>query len=219
MTPYHLQHALAAAWSLQAARRRLADLAAVEARQNARGLTDAADGLRSTTYGQRHATGGHSDPVSGLLTAGTRPARQTWWADLLHRSSDKLNWLAQQLDGRRPEAAFGMDPIARILAAVPKVQPGTARVAAQHLADEDTWVRAAVGMPAGGTPLTGVPCPRCGIRQLTAHTDGPAEVWTVTCPCVCVGAGCPCGMPGAVEGVAHIWPRAAVLGAVATDQT
>ncbi|MCM0673181.1 hypothetical protein NCC78_00315 [Micromonospora phytophila] len=47
--------------------------------------------------------------------------------------------------------------------------------------------------------------------------------WTVVCATnrLCAGVGlvegegCPCGMPGAVEGVAHIWPHPLVLGAVA----
>ena len=217
MTPHHLD-ALAAAHSLQAARTRLAHLAAAEARQNTDAALHAADGLRSTTYGQRHATGGHSDPVSGLLTAERRPVRVTRWADLLHRSSGKLDWLAGHLDRRSPEAAFGMDPIARILAVVPKVQPGTAALIARHLHDEDQWVRNAVGLDPDRQPLPGAPeCPGCRQRRLELCTSGPETAWVVVCAarCLCGGAGCGCGMDGAVEGAPHIWPRAAVIGAVA----
>ncbi|MEU5945120.1 hypothetical protein ABZ793_06105 [Micromonospora sp. NPDC047465] len=218
-SPHHL-HATAAAWSLQAARRRLAELALQEARRNAHGLLDAAPVLRSSSaYGIRHGVGGHGDPTSSLLLLASRPTRDTTWADLDQRLSGKLDWLAGQLDHRSPDAAFGMDPIARILAMMPKVQPGTARIVARHLADEDAWAREAIRQPRPAQPLTGVPCPHCGERQLVVQTAGPVDAWTVVCATgrLCVGQGCPCGMPGAVEGAAHIWPRDAVIGAVAGD--
>lgn len=74
-------------------------------------------------------------------------------------------------------------------------------------------------------PLPGVECPACRHRLVYTQTAGPEEAWTVVCAaeCRCRGVSddpkhadrrCPCGMPGAVEGVAHIWPRAAVIGAV-----
>ena len=68
---------------------------------------------------------------------------------------------------------------------------------------------------AAPTRAGGVARPRCATRALTVNCAGPVDGWTVTCVCLCVGAGCPCGMAGAVEGVAHIWPRSSVIGAVA----
>ena len=212
MTPHHLD-ALAAAHSLQAARTRLAHLAAAEARQNADAALHAADGLRSTTYGQRHATGGHSDPVSGLLTAERRPVRVTRWADMVDRLTGKLGWLADQI-----HAGPGPDPWRRLHDALPRMQAGTAAVVARHLHDEDTWVRNAVGLDPDRQPLPGTPeCPGCRQRRLELCTAGPETAWVVVCAarCLCGGQGCPCGMDGAVEGAPHIWLRAAVIGAVA----
>lgn len=210
-SPHHL-HATAAAWATRAATRRLAQLAALEARQTVHAALAAAPGLRSPTYGTRHGVGDHADPTLTTLTAA--PVRLVQWADLLRRADDRLTWIAGHVAGRRAEAAAGMDPVDRILTVLPKLQPGTAAIVGEHLADENTWIRDAVRMPPSGALLPGVPCPRCGVRQLQVHTEGPESAWTVTCSCRCVGQGCRCGMPGAVEGVAHIWPRYGVLGAV-----
>ncbi|AYF30622.1 hypothetical protein CSH63_24895 [Micromonospora tulbaghiae] len=211
MTPHHL-HALAAAWSLQAARQVLAFHVDRERRHNANGLLDAAPILRSPTYGTRHATGDHGDPT-GTLLLDTRPTRDTTWSDLNRRLDGKLRWLADQT----PTAPAGPDPWWRLYDALPRLQPGTAATIGRHLTDEERWVRDAIRQPRPTAPLVGVPCPHCGERQLVVQTAGPAEAWTVVCTTgrLCIGPGCGCGMPGAVEGVAHIWPRHVVLGAVA----
>ncbi|MFF0823038.1 hypothetical protein ACFYUR_21975 [Micromonospora haikouensis] len=209
MTPYHL-HALAAAWSLQAARGRLAQLARTESTRHTTELLAAATVLRSPTYGTRHSSGDHGDPTGVTLL--TAEPRVTTWADLLGRLDHRLAWLAGQVGGD-----LGWTPLTCILVAIPAMSPGTARIVAQHLADEDAWVRAAVRLAPATTPLPGVACPHCGERQLVVQTAGPTEVWTVVCATgrPCTGQGCGCEMPGAVEGAAHIWPRTAVLGAVA----
>ncbi|TDB92424.1 hypothetical protein E1091_12950 [Micromonospora fluostatini] len=207
-TPHHLA-ATAAAWSLQEARRRLAQLARDEVRLADAGLLAAASALRSPTYGTRHSSGDHGDPTGQW--AGTREPRITTWADLLDRLDHRLRWLGDTL--RCPDGPA----LGRILTALPTLQPGTARVVAAHLADEDAWVRAACRMPAATTPLPGVECPHCGERQLQVLCAGPVDAWVVVCATgrPCTGQGCRCGMPGAVEGAPHIWPRARVLGAVA----
>ncbi|RKN38487.1 hypothetical protein D7223_31160 [Micromonospora endolithica] len=132
---------------------------------------------------------------------------------MLHRSTAKLRWLADQL----PTAPAGPDPWWRLYDALPRLQPGTAALIARHLADEDRWIREAVGVGPDRAPLPGVPCPHCGERQLVVQTAGPVDAWTVVCATgrLCTGGGCPCGMPGAVEGVPHIWRRADAIGAVA----
>lgn len=210
MTPFHL-HALAAAWSLHTARQALADLAAAEAAQIAAERLEAAEPLRSPVWGSRHASGGHGDPVSTLLLAADRPARVNRWQEMADRATAKLGWLADQL-----REDTGLDPLARIMAALGHAQPGTAAAIHRHLADEDAWIRNATGAAPQREPLPGVECPHCGERQLYVQTAGPVDAWTVICATarLCVGEGCPCGMPGAVEGVAHIWPRTVVLGAV-----
>ena len=220
MTPHHL-HALAAAWSLHEARERLTELARAEAHRNTTSLLDAAPIRSSSAFGIRHGVGGHGDPTTAVLLA-PRPTRETTWLDLLHRLDHKVTWLADQI-GCAPAAVT--DPTARIAAGLPylRLQPGTARVVAQHLADEDTWVRDAIRRPRPVQPLPGIACPGCDQRTLYVQLAGPRDAWTVVCTtgCRCRGVAldparsCPCGMPSAVEGVAHIWPRHVVLGAVA----
>lgn len=212
MTPHHL-HAVAAAWSLQAARQDLADLARDEAAQIAAEAREFRTLLRSPVYGGRHASGGHSDPTPRMIALAARPERRNRWAEMLDRLDGKLDWIADTLC-----LPYGLDDgIDRIIEFVPAMPPGAARVVAQHLADEDAWVRAAIRQPRPTAPLPGVPCPHCGERQLQVQTAGPVDAWTVTCATgrLCTGHGCPCRMPGAVEGVAHIWRRADVLSAVA----
>lgn len=209
MTPHHLW-ALAAAYAVRDARTRLDQLATLDHRRAVDHHLQAAASLRSPTYGTRHAVGGHGDPTGALLLD-ARPTRDTTWADLYRRSTDRIDWLASTLRCDQGPT------VGRILAAIPTLPAGTARIVARHLVDEDVWVRAAVRLAPATTPLPGVPCPHCGERQLVVLTAGPTEVWTVVCATgrPCTGRGCPCEMPGAVEGVAHIWPRADVLGAVA----
>ena len=211
MTPHHL-HALAAAWSLQAARQVLADLARDEAAQIAAERDEEPSLLRSTVYGGRHGSGSHSDPTPRMIALADRPERRNRWAEMRERLDGKLDWLADTL--RLP---YGLDDgIDRIIECTPAVSPGTAAALGRHLADEERWVRDAIRQPRPTTPLIGVPCPHCGERQLVVQTAGPIDAWTVVCATGrhCTGAGCRCGMPGAVEGVAHIWPRSDVLGAV-----
>ncbi|RGC68437.1 hypothetical protein C5N14_13705 [Micromonospora sp. MW-13] len=210
MTPHHL-HALAALHSVGPARARLAQLVRAETRQATAKLLAAAPALRSPNYGTRTSVGDHGDPTGGLVLD-ERPVRDTTWAELDHRLTGKLGWLADTI-----RATPGPDPWWRIYDALPRLQPGTARVVHRHLVDEDTWVRAAVGLGPDREPLPGVACPHCGERQLVVQTAGPVDAWTVVCATgrLCTGQGCPCGMEGAVEGAAHIWPRAAVIGAVA----
>lgn len=217
MTPHHL-HALAAAWSLRDAIGRLVTLAEDEAVQILAECLEASDGLRSPTWGTRRASGGHSDPVSGLLLASERTERINRWATLSERAERRLSGIAGMLG-----APAGMGPLGHIFAAIPQLQPGTVAVVAKHLQDEDRWVREAIGVASLRVPLVGTDCPACRHRNLLVQAEGPRDVWTVVCagrwengehnPCLCTGQGCPCGTPGAVEGVAHIWPRNAVLGA------
>lgn len=216
MTPHHL-HALAAAWSLQAARRTLTDLAREEAARNTNTLLDAAPILRAPVYGTRLSGGSHGDPVGDLLTAERRPVRVTTWADLRATADKRLGGIAAMLRIDGPN-------LARIIELTPRVLPGTAAVLARHLADEDRWVRDAIGVGCERRHLVDIECPACAERALYVQTAGPQDAWTIVCdgsrrdgrhnPCLCTGQGCRCGMDGAVEGVAHIWPRNVVLAGV-----
>ncbi|RLK13307.1 hypothetical protein DER29_4324 [Micromonospora sp. M71_S20] len=224
-SPHHL-HAVAAAWSLQAARHHLHHLADEEAQQIAAEQLEAPALLQSPAWGRRHALGGHGDPTPGMVVIATdpRPARRNRWAEMHGRLDRKLTWLANAVFASPPHA----DALDRLQSCIPDLQPGTAALVHRHLADEDQWVRDALGIDPARALLPGNPeCPACGARALEVQTAGPVDAWTVVCagtrqpgggphnPCLCTGQGCPCGMPSAVEGVAHIWPRGVVLGGVA----
>ncbi|MEU8186035.1 hypothetical protein [Micromonospora carbonacea] len=223
-TPHHL-HALAAAWSLQAA------LAALEtAAKDA--IDGALDGSRhgdvsipSQVFGRRHGLGGHGDPVADLALGAWAPARPDPYAAALGGILRELDPIAGLLPG-----APGMDPVTRIRLAVPAMSALAAERTAAALTRLDQSARRTLGIGPDRHPLRGpVPptCPACGARAtLHVQTAGPEAAWTVVCdgtrppgrphqPCLCAGAGCGCGMEGATEGVAHIWPRTSVLGAVA----
>ncbi|MCX4470476.1 DNA cytosine methyltransferase [Micromonospora sp. NBC_01655] len=218
VTPHHL-HALAAAHSLAAARDQLRAVARAElARTPWIDPLPAAPVLRSPGHGTRHSVGSHGDPVSATLVADPPPVRVTTWATRWATAERRLSGLAALL------RITDRDPLPRILAAIPRMLPGTAAVIGRHLADEDALVRGWLDLPPARRPLVGVACPHCGARLLHVQEAGPVDAWTVVCdfdgddergPCRCVGEGCQCRMEGAVEGVAHIWPRDAVIGAVA----
>ncbi|XTZ17063.1 hypothetical protein ACQSSU_06700 [Micromonospora echinospora] len=209
-SPHH-HHATRVAWALHTALARLTELVAIETRRRGDHYLAAADRLRSPVYGVRHTTGDHADPVSGILTAPQPSGHTSGWVELSRRATDRLEWIARQFRAEPGRAA--LDAIHH---RIPHLLPGTAALLHRHLADEDAWIRTACRLEPAGMPLVGVPCPRCSVRGLTVHTDGPQDAWTVTCTCLCVGQGCTCQMDGAVEGVQHIWPRADVLDAVTT---
>ncbi|WBB73255.1 hypothetical protein O7602_26815 [Micromonospora sp. WMMD1128] len=238
MHPHHL-HALAAAWSLHDARQTLDDLARDEAAQIAAERLEAPSLLRSTVYGGRPGSGSHSDPTPRMIAVADRPERRNRWAEMAERCTTKVTWLARQLrtidappvlDRMLTEGVLGPegedDPLDWLIVALRYALPGTAAAVLRHLLAEEAWVRPAIGQRRPTQLLIGATCPGCDRREvLTVQTAGPKTAWTVVCvgrwednqhnPCLCLGAECGCGMPGAVEGVAHIWRRDHVLRAVA----
>ncbi|TDC81886.1 hypothetical protein E1193_13360 [Micromonospora sp. KC606] len=213
-SPHHLA-ATAAGWSLHMARTRLQLLAEEEAAQITAEQLEAPEALRSPAWGRRHALGGHGDPTPSMVATADRPPRLNRWALLLARADRRITGVAAML------RLDGPDPLRLILDATPRALPGTAALVARHLADEDTWIRNAIGTGPARAPLPGIACPHCGERQLYVQTAGPVDAWTVVCATgrLCIGQGCPCGMPGAVEGVAHVWPRSVVISAIADART
>lgn len=208
LSPHHL-HATAAAWSIHTARQHLDVLATTEARQRGDTLTAAAPILRSPIHGTIHAIGGHADPVA-TLTADRPPPRTQTWAQRIQRLDGRLTWLAGMY--RLPA---GRDPIRRILHALPALTlpPRPLGMLALHLADEDELVRGWLNHPPYRTRIPGE-CPGCRHRSLEAATVGPAATRTVMCVADCRHTP-DCRCPGGAEGVRHIWPRDAALGAVA----
>ncbi|MET7867962.1 hypothetical protein [Micromonospora taraxaci] len=211
MTHPHRLHATAAALSLGAARGRLTRNAEAEAAQIAAEALEAPSVLRSTVYGGRHASGGHSDPTATAYLVADRPFRVNQWQALADDITAHLANLAQHLP------AAGRDPLDRIRAAIPAMRPEIAHATTTALVHLDEIARRKLRTGPDRSPLRGVACPHCGERQLMVQTAGPIDAWTVVCATgrLCAGTGCGCGMPGAVEGVAHIWWRADVIGAVA----
>lgn len=210
-SPHHL-HATTAAWSLHAARDRLLIAAAVEAHESTLAAAVPRDGLRSTTCGTRGPRGGHGDPVGGIALTTSTTRRTDRHSQLYDRTTGTLAWLARQLD--TPGDGLGLDPLALLMTTLPTLRPANAANLAKWLTEMDGRIRGALGIDPDEQLVTGVPCPRCGTRQLYIQTAAPEAVQTVICRagCVCTGQGCTCGMPGAVEGAQHIWPRGVVLG-------
>ncbi|WP_320069621.1 hypothetical protein [Micromonospora sp. RTGN7] len=198
MTPYHL-HAVAAAWSLQAA------LAALEAAAKA-SLTGAIDGSRgdhdiaipSQVFGRRHGLGGHGDPTADLALGAWAPTRPDPRAEALGSILRELDPIAGLLPG-----APGMDPVTRIRRAVPAMSAHAAGRTAVALGHLDRSARRTLGIGPAREPLVGIAstCPDCGQRRLEVTTAGPEDARAVVC--------------GACNG---IWPRAVVLSAVAVTR-
>ncbi|MGW1059335.1 hypothetical protein [Micromonospora rubida] len=196
MTPHHPYglHALAAAWSLQAA------LAGLETAAKA-AIAGAVDGSRgdheyaipSQVWGRRHGLGGHSDPVADLAIGAWAPGRPDPCAVALGGILRELDPKAALLDG-----APGMDPVTRIRLAVPGMSAHAAERTAQYLAHLDRSARRTLGIGPARTPLIGQACPGCEQRRLEVTTVGPETDRAVIC--------------AACDG---IWPRAEVLRAVA----
>jgi hypothetical protein len=206
-------HALAALWSLRAARRVLDQVAADEARQIMLEVLQAADGLRSPLYSGGRGTGGHGDPVAGAALGSTGPVRANRYAQLAERTTGTLTWLAGQLAG---DLGRGHpDPAALLTQLVSSLQPVTAANLDRWAGDLDQRIRTALALHPDQWPLLGNPdCPACHVRQLYAQTSAPiTREWTVICRagCICTGPGCTCGMPMLAAGVRHVWGRTSAL--------
>ena len=217
VTHPHVLWCRAAAWSLNSAMGALWAAAEEEAKAIAAELAEgASDGLRSTVYGARGGSGGHGDPAATAALHGVTPyPRPNRFAQLHASITDTLGWLANTLTApERPE------PLGRLMALLPHLQPGTAATVTRWLEENDRRARDTTGLRPHLWALPGAPeCPRCGQRALYVQTAAPSPDWTVICRtgCVCTGQGCPCRMPVRVEGVAHIWDRSAPLVAAAFD--
>lgn len=143
--PHH-DRAQAALHSLRAALDALSDraqLALAQARQVALAPTD---GLRSPRYGTRGSSGGHGDPTAdALIGPVTRAVQQAARAvQLAERIRDTLRWLV-----RRLQLPGSGDPLDRIEAALPELQPATCAELTLWLVGEDGRIRAHLGDLAG----------------------------------------------------------------------
>ena len=143
--PHH--DAQAALHSLRAARAALDVQIVIAQRERGLALTDTADGLRSQIYGSRGGSGRPGDPTASAALNGTADARTS--ADLTRRyehlaagCTATLVWLAATLGADGPG-----DPLDRLAAAVPALQPSTAGQLALWVADEDRRIRRALGLP------------------------------------------------------------------------
>ncbi|MFI6160376.1 hypothetical protein ACIA59_10550 [Micromonospora haikouensis] len=189
MTPHHL-HALAAAWSLQAALAQLEQRAKDAIANAVHGDRDGDVPLHSPAWGRRTALGGHGDPTANHALGAWAPRRPDPYAAALGDILRELDPIAGLLPG-----APGMDPVTRIRLAVPQMSALAAERTAQALRRLDESARRTLRTGPARTPLAGHACPTCGQRRLEVTTAGPEPDRAVVC--------------AACDG---IWPRAAVVG-------
>lgn len=122
------------------------------------------------------------------VTPGTIGAASRWLADVLEHTAAAPSAIAEELQ-----------PAVRRVQALPML----------GLDPDDGW-----------HSLGTARCPGCRQRALYRWTASPdRRAWTRECrallavdparpprPCLCAGAGCPCGRPGARPGSRHLWP-------------
>ncbi|MEW2474631.1 hypothetical protein AB0875_12650 [Micromonospora gifhornensis] len=210
MTPHHLA-ATAAGYCLADSLAALEMWAMEAVREALVGTSSIRDnGLRSPIWGGRHALGGHGDPTATTALGAWAPGGPNPHAALLGDILRQLDQAAGHLPG-----APGMDPLTRIRQAIPAMSVLAATRTAEALEHLDGTVRRRLGAPSPWRHLSGRECPACQGRLLFELACAPGDR-PVVCrdDCRCVGPGCGCGMPGAVEGAPHIWRRADVIGAV-----
>lgn len=204
----HILHALAAAASLEVALVALEQRAREALADAEAGNTTARDiSIPSQSYGCRRQLGGHGDPTANTAIGAWAPGGPNPDAALLGDLMRQLDEMARHLPG-----APGQDPLTRIRQAIPSMRPHVAARTAQALDHLDGQARRKLQMPPDLTATSGA-CPACRTRGVLYATGS----WVVcrATGCVCAGDSCGCGMPVRVEGVAHIWRRDVVLGAVA----
>lgn len=191
MTHTAALHARAAAHSLHDALTALRRAAAAEAAHIAAERLEAPDCLRSPAWGRRHALGGHGDPTATAYLTGGVPYRVNRAQALYDDLTEQLDRLAQSLPGTG-------DPLTRLRAAIPAQWPDIADALARALTRLDEVARRHLHLAPAREPLTGQPCHCCGQRRLEVTTAGPVTERVVVCANCCA-----------------VWPRDAVIGAVA----
>lgn len=210
-------HALAAAWSLRAARGLLAAEVAGEwaERKAEASFAAAAGGLQAwRPMIGRAGGGGHGDPT-GRTTVSALEPRAGRLARLAESVTATLLWLVDRLQVR----LAAPDPLYRLRRAVSELRPSTAEQLQLWLAEADTRIREALHVPPADRPVPGLGCPSCGVRQLvdlgTPRVVAPVEQLPgVVCRagCRCAGESCTCRMPVRQAGAVHIWTRDSDLG-------
>lgn len=202
----HVLSATSAAWSLTAALAQLHDRARQEARDIAMEVPAV---LRSSSWGRRHALGGHGDPTTDAALSGTATTRINRYAVLLDGVTEHIG----QMAGCWPDTVG--DPLERIRAAVGVMRPRVAARTGEALEHLDGKIRRRLGILPDLAPVPGnPPCPACRLQMLRVQTSAPHPAeWTVICTagCTCRGTDCGCGMPVRESGVPHIWTRTHVL--------
>lgn len=202
--PQHL-HATTAAWSLHTTRHQLAQAVDRERQQQRADAvtTAAAHDIQAWRPVIGRASGGHGDPVLGTIVsigdARSRTIGPGSLARTQRRVDEQLYWVTRGLT---------LDRVAQL---IPRTSPAGAAILGGWLAGLAAEIRTALGLDQAEEILPGTECPACGMRPLRAHAAASSGWVTVCRPeCLCTGLGCSCGMAIRVEGVAHVWPMAAV---------
>ena len=146
-------------------------------------LLEPAACLRSTTYGTRHASGAHSDPVAtGLTTADDGHTRWAALVDSAHADLSQACWLVRSAAPDLPRA----EPVLYLRRGIPLLDARTARDVAGWLTAAAARAWRALGTPPPREPLPGIACPRCETRMLQLATAAPDRAdWTVVCAAGC----------------------------------
>lgn len=196
--------ALAAAFSLDAALRLLADEVRWEwsERRDESRASAAASCLQAWRPGGGRGGGGYSDPVGRSTDIVLELEPQ---AGRLARLTDSVTatllWLAERL---RVSLAH-VNPLLPLIDAVPALRPSTAVQLMRWLAEADTRVREAVNAPVDERPVPGLACPSCGVRRLVAVPPRHSPIVVCRSGCTCAGESCTCQMPIRSAGAGHIW--------------
>lgn len=199
MTHPHVLHATAALWSLSRSWPALHHA-------RTRGTLDAADGLRGSVYGTRHATGG-TPGGADLALIGAELERDRW-ARLAERTADQVIQACWLVRSAAPATERGGGPLRYVQRGLQVVAPATARDIGAYLGDADHAIRAALGVGDGRGHLPGVPCPGCDVRMLQTVETATRDAWIVLCGanCRCAGKQCPCSSTGTPHaGLPHAW--------------
>lgn len=208
-------HTLAAAWSLGAARAELGYAAEHEradllAGASARSLATRLKAWEPNAVGGSGGGGGHGDPTARVALDVVDPfARPGRLARLAESVTATLAWLAAKLGLR----GIDLDPLTQLRRAVPALRLSTVGQLRLWLVEADTRVREALTLAPHETPVPGIACPSCGVRQLVLlatprFTPGPDEtIPAVVCRagCTCAGESCTCQMPVRPAGASHVW--------------
>lgn len=146
----------------------------------------ASDGIQTPRFShiRAHRPAGDGGMLRMIEQSTDDTARWQLLLDRIAQAVVDALWYARACTTLKPARG----PLGILAAAIPATQPTYARDIAQALHGADRTARAALQLDDDRLPMTGVPCPHCGHRQLKACTSSPnRHAWTVVCTGECGG--------------------------------